>query len=57
VEGRVRLEEEREDGFALARAFHASVAPTATAIALGELERDLRTVDDLDRLLAVSVAL
>lgn len=54
---RQRLVDEREEGFDVARAFVRDVAPHAIGIALAEQERDLRTVDDLDRMLEVNVSL
>jgi anion-transporting ArsA/GET3 family ATPase len=54
---RRRLVDEREEGLGLARSFLREVAPRAIGIALAEQERDLRTIDDLDRLLDVNVPL
>ncbi|MCB9617705.1 MAG: AAA family ATPase [Sandaracinus sp.] len=51
------LVHDRERAFGLARRFVDDVAPGAHAVALGELERDLRTIEDLDRMLAVATRL
>ncbi len=51
------LVDDREEAFATARRFVDEVAPKASAVVLGELERDLRRVDDLSALLAVGVEL
>jgi anion-transporting ArsA/GET3 family ATPase len=54
---RRRLVDERDEGLDVARRFLREVAPRAIGVALAEQERDLRTVDDLDRLLDVNVPL
>lgn len=54
---RGRLVDEREEGLGLARVFLREVAPRAIGLALAEQERDLCTVEDLDRLLEVSLPL
>jgi hypothetical protein len=54
---RRRLVDEREEGLRVARDFLREVAPRALGIALAEQERDLRTIEDLDRLLDVNVPL
>ena len=51
------LVDDREEAFAMARRFVDEVAPKASAVVLGELERDLRRVDDLGALLAVGAEL
>jgi anion-transporting ArsA/GET3 family ATPase len=51
------LVDEREEGLGVARGFLREVGPRAIGIALAEQERDLRTIDDLDRLLDVNVPL
>lgn len=48
---------DREETLATARRFVDEVAPEARTVVLGEMERDLRRVDDLSALLAVGVEL